>query len=96
MGASASDSSDAAGRSESAPIIARRADGKWSRPGPVGRARGQRQEQECEGDREQDSERRQDGRESPAVDPLAHEGALGHEGHFLLVAAPLRAGEHLG
>jgi len=67
-----------------------------SRPGPVGRARGQRQEQECEGDREQDSERRQDGRESPAVDPLAHEGALGHEGHFLLVAAPLHAEEHLG
>ena len=63
---------------------------------PVGRARGRRQEQECEGDREQDSERRQDRRESPAVDPLAHEGALGHEGHFLLVAAPLRAGEHLG
>ena len=51
-----------------------------SRPGPVGRARGQRQDQECEGDREQDSERRRDGRESPAVDLLALEGALRHEG----------------
>src|SRR5882724_2136631 len=52
---------------------------------PFGRARrpfphDQRQEQDYEREREQDSERRQDGRESRAVDSIAHEGAQETEG----------------
>src|SRR2546428_9082293 len=54
-------------------------------------AKGQRQEQAYEGDREQDAERRQDGRESPAVDPIAHEGAQETEGG---ADSQIRHGDH--
>ena len=54
-------------------------------------AKHQRQEQADEDDREQDAERRQNGRESPGVDPIAHEGAQQTEG---AAESQLRQGDH--
>src|SRR5207247_10847391 len=63
---------------------------------PVDRAQSrfpqdERQEQEYESDREQEAEGRQDRRQSPGVDPIAHEGPQESEGG----ADPqLRHGDH--
>src|SRR5919106_2698611 len=54
-------------------------------------AKDQRQEQAYEGDREQDSERRQDGRESPGVDSITDQRAQEKEGG---ADSQLRHGDH--